>query len=243
MVGTPGETIDPEDFARPVFEQIELDPIDSSATTTIIYPNGWVQYVDNVNIAGGAGSRFWLDAPDQGDIVLGPRAGAAILGHVRIRTPQTTASAANMFINSTSYEIFRSTSSLKYKANISAHDVDLAALRGLRVVTFNDRAEMKAHEEWLARQAARPDAETAEPTGVFLEDDPEPVVRRYVGMIAEEVHDAGLHEFVTYDDATGDPDGLMYDRLTLGVLQLVKQQADRIDDLTARIEQLEARNN
>lgn len=231
MVGTPGETVDPEDFTDPVFNTVELDPVDSTATVCVKYPNSWTQYVDNVNIAGAAGSRWWLDCPDQGDMVLGPRAGAALMGHVRIRTGATTASTANMFINSTSYEIFRSTSSRKYKQDIAPHTFDAEALLGLEAKSFHDRAEMKALAEWNARRAGGVPA---------TEDDPEPVVRRYIGMIAEEVHDAGLHELVQYDDATGLPDGLQYDRFGVAALQLIKTQAAAIEALTARVAALEA---
>lgn len=231
MVGTPGETVDPEDFANPIFETIELDPVDSSGTICVKYPNSWTQYVDNVNIAGSAGSRYWLDCPDQGDIVLGPRAGGATLGHVRIRTPATTASTANMFINSTTFEIFRSTSSLKYKTNVEPHEFDAEALLGLEAKSFHDRAEIKAHAEWVERHAGNVPA---------TEDDPEPIVRRYIGMIAEDVHDAGLHELVQYDDATGLPDGLQYDRFGVAALQLIRAQAAAIEALTARVAALES---
>jgi hypothetical protein len=233
MVGTPGENVDPEDFTDPIFNTVELDPVDSSATICVKYPNSWTQYVDNVNIAGSAGSRYWLDCPDQGDIVLGPRAGAALLGHVRIRTGATVATAANMFINSTSYEIFRSTSSLKYKQDIEPFAFDGDALLALGLKSFHDRGEVKAHDEWTARLAEHGPNE----------DDPEPIVRRYVGLIAEEVHEAGLSMLVQYDDATGLPDGLQYDRFGIAALQLIREQRAQIADLTSRIEQLEARSN
>jgi hypothetical protein len=233
MVGTPGETVDPEDFTNPVFETIELDPVDSSGAICVRYPLNWTQYVDNVDLTGAAGSRYWLDAPNLGDLVLGPRAGGSLLGKVRIRTGTTTASAANLFINSSTYEIARSTSSRRYKDRIESHQVDLAALLGLDVVTFNDRGELRAHDEWSARVAEHG----------LSEDDPEPIVRRYVGLIAEDVADAGLVEFVQFDDATGAPDGLMYDRFVTGLLQLAQQQQATIAGLSARVEQLESRNN
>lgn len=235
MVGTPGETIDPSDFTNTIIETLELDPPESANGLHLTLNHGWKLYADNIDISGAAGTRLWLDCANGADIVIGPRAGANLLGHFRVRTPQTTASAANMFINSTSYEIFRSTSSARYKTDIEPYDIDLGAMRRLRVIRFHDRGELAAHAAWLARQS--------DPDHPMDPDnpEPEPLVRWYVGLLAEDVDDLGLAEFVQYDEGTGLPDGLMYDRIVLGALQLIQEQAARIDDLAARLAALETR--
>lgn len=59
-----------------------------------------------------------------------------------------------------------------------------------------------------------------------------------IGLIAEEVHDVGLKHVVIYD-TQGRPDALAYDRLVVPLVQVVKDQKDRIDALEARIVALE----
>lgn len=55
-----------------------------------------------------------------------------------------------------------------------------------------------------------------------------------IGGIAEQFHAAGLGAFVSYDE-NGDPFGIAYERLALGVIPLLQQ-------LNARVAELEARN-
>lgn len=73
-----------------------------------------------------------------------------------------------------------------------------------------------------------------------------------IGLIAEEVHDLGLHWLVDYDEK-GKPFGVLYDRLSLAVLVLaqiqqrqalelatiVGDQREQIDELAARLAKLE----
>ena len=59
------------------------------------------------------------------------------------------------------------------------------------------------------------------------------------GLIAEEVHDAGLTEFVTYDDE-GRPDALSYGNMVSLCIKAIQEQQATITALTKRIEALEA---
>ena len=61
----------------------------------------------------------------------------------------------------------------------------------------------------------------------------------YAGFIAEEVHDAGLVEFVEYNDA-GQPDAVHYGNMVSLLTKAIQEQQATIASLTARIEQLEA---
>jgi len=61
----------------------------------------------------------------------------------------------------------------------------------------------------------------------------------YAGFIAEEVHDAGLTEFVEYNDA-GQPDAVHYANMVSLLTKAIQEQQATIASLTARIEQLEA---
>lgn len=72
---------------------------------------------------------------------------------------------------------------------------------------------------------------------------PEPIDEpRIPGFIAEEVHDLGLGLFVGYDRENGParPDNFDYPRFTAALLFVAQEQQAEIDDLTARLEVLEA---
>lgn len=118
----------------------------------------------------------------------------------------TTGSSANAVLDSVTKRLSRSTSSRRYKQNIEDHTVDPARVLKLRPRTWRDRNEVKK------------DADCE---------------RRYVGFIAEELHDLGLTEFVEYDPE-GRPDAIAYDRLIVALLALV--QAEH----AARLEQAES---
>lgn len=132
-------------------------------------------------------------------------------GHRVFIGHETTAAAANCFIN-TDGSIWRSTSSRRYKQDEEPIDVDPAAVLGLVGKTFRDRAEVEA--------------------------DPD-TTRRYVGFTAEDLHDAGLTDFVIYDDQ-GRPDAILYDRLSVALLALAKAEHARADQLEDRLAALEA---
>lgn len=104
------------------------------------------------------------------------------------------------------YPLRRITSSLKYKQDVEPHAVDLAALLTLEPRSWRDKAE--------------------------VEEDPD-TTRRHVGLIAEEVHAAGLTEFVQYA-TDGSPDGFNYDRF--GAVALLAGYKD----LHTRLAALEA---
>ena len=59
------------------------------------------------------------------------------------------------------------------------------------------------------------------------------------GLIAEEVHDAGLTEFVTYND-DNQPDALAYGNMVSLCIKAIQEQQATITALEARIAALEA---
>jgi len=63
----------------------------------------------------------------------------------------------------------------------------------------------------------------------------------YGGLIAEEVHDAGLTQFVQYDKE-GRPDSLAYGNMVSLCIKAIQEQQDLIESLTARIAALEGAN-
>jgi len=103
------------------------------------------------------------------------------------------------------------TSSRRYKQDIEPAEVDPDAMLSVSGRTWRDKALVEAD----------PDTEA-----------------RSVGFIAEELHDAGLGMFVDYD-AEGRPDAIQYDRLSVGLLSVLKSQQAAIGALTERVEALE----
>jgi hypothetical protein len=61
----------------------------------------------------------------------------------------------------------------------------------------------------------------------------------YGGLVAEEVHDAGLSEFVQYDEQ-GRPDALAYGNMVSLCIKAIQEQQEIINDLRARVSALEA---
>tara|TARA_R110000787_G_scaffold108332_1_gene216742 strand:- start:339 stop:827 length:489 start_codon:yes stop_codon:yes gene_type:complete len=60
----------------------------------------------------------------------------------------------------------------------------------------------------------------------------------YGGLIAEEVHDAGLTEFVVYNE-DDEPDALSYANMVALSIKAIQEQQALIESLTARITTLE----
>ena len=64
-------------------------------------------------------------------------------------------------------------------------------------------------------------------------DDAQPVV----GLVAEDLDDAGLGFFCEYDDE-GNPTGVDYPRLSVAVLRLAQQAMDEVDELKTEVARL-----
>lgn len=173
------------------------NPVTVDSSTTI-----GIQAGTAVSIVGQTG--VFIDCPGD-QLQLGLTGSATYIGHT------TTSSAANARLESNGL-LTRVTSSLRYKQDVEAADIDSGAVLSVEPRTWRDRAEVEA--------------------------DPE-TTHRHVGFIAEELDAAGLVEFVEYDDQ-GRPDAVQYDRLTAALLTVVKTQQDQLDDLTRRVAALES---
>lgn len=132
-------------------------------------------------------------------------------GNITAPNLPTTSDAANVNWNAANGNLRVVTSSARYKADVQDAEVDPDAVLQLRPRTWRDRAEVEAD----------PGTES-----------------RHVGFIAEEVHDTGLTDLVTYDDE-GRPDALRYDRFTVALLELARRQQEQIADLQERVTRLE----
>lgn len=216
MTLLPGQPVTPArlrtlDFDSVTTAALTVAPVASSSSLHVTLNQNYKVYADNAG-AGSDNSRVWLDGPNGGEAIIGPRGGLDFFGSIRLKTNATTASAANCFIDSSNQTIRRSTSSLRYKVDVETAALDTELLLQLRPVTFRDRGEAEEHGEGT---------------------------RRYLGLIAEEVHELGLTQLVQYQtdpdapDSGERPDGVQYDRLTVALLGIVK-------DLSARVAELEA---
>jgi hypothetical protein len=58
---------------------------------------------------------------------------------------------------------------------------------------------------------------------------------RHHGVIAEDLVDAGLDEFVSWEN--GEPEGVQYDRLAIYLFPIVKNLLQRIEKLEVQNEQ------
>ena len=65
---------------------------------------------------------------------------------------------------------------------------------------------------------------------------------QFAGLIAEEVHDAGLQEFVQYNE-NNEPESLAYTHMNALLIKTIQEQQQLIEQLQSRIELLESKVN
>lgn len=122
---------------------------------------------------------------------------------------QVTSGSANAaFVGDLILEV---SSALRHKVDVRDFHVNPRTVLDLKPRAFRDRREV----------ALDPDTD-----------------RWHVGLVAEEVHAAGLGEFVDYDEH-GDPRSVTYDRLPLALLEVLQYQQQIIDRQGERIAALE----
>lgn len=211
--------------------------LEMSSTGATLYGNS-SSYL-RVAIAGSS-ATLYLRANGSDYFVLGPQSG---LGNVVTSVPlynTTTTAAANMSI-SVNGVLMRSTSASKYKL----YPRTLADDVGEKLLTLEAKDWIDASDSRMVAEAMTPQtaSEAADPE---TELPPLPECRRIPGVIAEEVAAAGLEEFVIYGE-DGEIEGVMYDRLGVALIPVVKRQRDRIEALEEeqalmldRLAQLEA---
>jgi hypothetical protein len=235
-IGVPGEEIVP--IVTADVDQLSITPTVAAgaSSTALIFNNAYQIFVDNAGV-GGNSTRLWLDTPNDGELVLGPRAGADNLGQVRIRHDKISGVLGVVLRQDSGGILYLTSSSRRYKVGITDHELDLDALRQIRSVRFRDLTGIK--DAAIAAAEARGEV----PTDADVEAATEGA-SWYYGAIAEEVHELGLTELVTYEDDPDHPgrqrpNGLRYELFGLAAMQLVRDQAARIDALEARLAALE----
>ena len=130
---------------------------------------------------------------------------------------RTYSNGANMFVTSAG-RIGRSTSASKYKLAIARSDDTVQAdrLMTLKPASWNDKVATEKMAESLSNGEIPVEAEIN--------------LKRHYGLIAEDLRDAGLDEFlITGKD--GQIEGIEYDRLWTVLIPKIKQLNNRINEL------------
>jgi hypothetical protein len=120
------------------------------------------------------------------------------------------------------------TSSRRYKQDIEPADLDVDAVLAIELVRYRYIAEVRKRDD--------PDYEH------YVGPDYVPAME--LGVIAEQLDDLGLKDFVVYapDGEGGErPDGVHYELLALALLPTIQEQARRLTDLEERLNALEQR--
>lgn len=113
-----------------------------------------------------------------------------------------------MYVN-TSGLLGIGSSSARFKENIKDADIDTDSVLGMRVRTFT----------------YNPD---------FIDSDGE----TQIGVIAEELVELGLSEFVHFDNE-GQAEGVAYEKLALALIPVVQKQSAQLEAIEARLSKLE----
>lgn len=121
-----------------------------------------------------------------------------------------TSGTRTVYITSTGTLGVASTSSRRFKENIKKYEDVTNRILNVSPVTFDYKVGVLGEDEFRLNQ---------------------------FGLIAEDMHDAGLTHLVEYDE-NGNPDGIKYERLSLELLNTVKNLNDKIERLEQAVESL-----
>lgn len=182
-------------------------------------------YKNDLELWGGNGTRMIFSSDGTGQQIYSTS--------IRDRTYSTS---ANMVI--TSYGTLGKISSarrfkLDEKPIPAAEYAD--ALLSIDYKSWVDKTQQEEYERYLAFRESHP----MDPVPQELGEAPQEPPTRAIGAVAEDFEDAGLHEFVVYDQF-GQTSGLQYDRIGAALIPIVREQRDRIEALESRLEALEA---
>ena len=121
----------------------------------------------------------------------------------------TTSSAANVHINSGG-SLLRVTSAKKYKEDIKDYKVGLDAVNQMNPVSYKSKKDMhNSADEKI--------------------DD-----KTYAGLLADDIHDLGLSEFVEYGE-DGEVEGLFYERMVSVCINAIKELSAKVEDLEKKL--------
>lgn len=189
-----------------------------------IYGNS-LENVSNINATTSIGINYARDGISA-DFNVGRDSNGARIWSSAIKN-RTSGASPNVVITDAG-TLARSTSGTKYKRNIIVKKVDAKKLLKIEPKTWFDKHLVSRLSRILKK----------EPTEKQLEH----TYHREIGFIAEDLVDVGLEDFVVYsykEDGSKEVEGIKYDRLTLPLLELAKEQHSKIEELEERMIKLE----
>ena len=134
--------------------------------------------------------------------------GIVIEGNGYIKAPYVyignTSSSANVHVTSDGF-LYRSTSAKKYKTNIKNYNIGLDMINQMQPISY--KANKKTTRD---------------------KDD-----KTHAGLLADDIHDLGLTEFVEYND-DGEVENLHYDRLITVCINAIKELSTKVTALEAK---------
>lgn len=139
-----------------------------------------------------------------------------VAGQFFYDAPTATGTTYPLYINITTNQVYRLSSSARYKTEIQDAEFDYETLLQAKVRTFRNKQDVEQNG-----------VESAELT---------------YGYIAEELHDLGLTDFVVYEaDDNGEmrPESVNYMSMALASHEMLKVQDSKIKSLEARLAALE----
>jgi len=138
--------------------------------------------------------------------------------------------------------LMRSSSSERYKINIQPiRDRSYCTkILELEPVTFYDRMSTEIYADRITMYTDSR-TRTLDKAGLEkqLRDDDIAQIKRHGGLIAEKVDEVGLHEFVEYNEETGECEGIAYPTLWTLLIPIVKEHEDKVKSLEERLAKLE----
>ncbi|MBC1921983.1 phage tail protein [Listeria grayi] len=202
----------------------------SAGSGVILYADGTIygsslEHVSSINTQTSLGINY-ANSGVYSDFNIGKDSTGARIWSASLYK-RTYGSSANMVITSAG-TIGRSTSGTKYKAVIEPEKVEASRLLQLEPKSWIDKRLVSRLSGVLKKEPTKKQIE-------YKFD-------REIGFIAEDLAGIGLEQFVIYDykeDGTKEIEGIKYDRLTVPLLELAKEQHAKIEDLEARMKKLE----
>ena len=190
---------------------------DTTTDSCVEFGNG-----SQVRVGGTAGGVMLQRAGDTGNFIFVTDDGAR-QARIQAAYDRTTASAANVVVTSNG-TLQRSTSLRADKVNLEDAPEDWAEkMLNLRPRTWTDRNNLDRYSRALEREIAGEEID-------WSDLDVQQINERIPGLVAEEVVESGLDIFAT-KDANGELNGVAYDRVAVGLLALVQNQQEQINEL------------
>ncbi|MFB7301673.1 phage tail spike protein [Heyndrickxia sporothermodurans] len=219
-------------YARTNFEFRVTDKA-SQGQATQNYKNirAATHYTTNGTVESTNGSHLDLKNGSYGKIRIGKDSRSSYILSMEIYN-RTYTYAANAYVTENGV-LGRSTSARKYKIDEQPVSADLP-YKLLNVVpkTWYDKNAVEAYADVLSK-------------GLDVTKEDIPYIERIPGLVAEDVRDAGLDQYVIYGESKNgvrEVEGLMYDRLWTLLIPIVRDQQEKINVLLEQNENLIIKN-